>query len=180
MTIRIVAVSDAVYANETQSAIDCVLDTMEMDTIPYTVTDNDPTPWGQELWIELLGGTHGAIAPYDAPVLLPAQQAAVAMAAGIILTSTGTPALDGQYSLSATAQSNVNATVTYILLNGTFPGGGDTMPWVDQTGSAHLWPSVDVFKLFATVFADYVAAVSLYALSNGQDGSLPSNAITIS
>lgn len=113
------------------------------------------------------------------PTPTAASQAAAALAAGIVLTSTGTPSLNGTYALDQAAQNNVNGTVSYIMLNGTFPGGGTTMTWIDQDGDAHVWPSVTVFKAFATAFADYVAAVALYAASNGDHGSLPLNAITI-
>lgn len=113
------------------------------------------------------------------PTLTAAQEAAAALADGIVITSIGTPVLDGTYAVDQTAQNNVNATVTYILLNGTFPGHGTTMPWIDQNGDAHVWPSVTAFKTFATAFANYVAAVALYAASNGAAGSLPSNEITI-
>lgn len=105
--------------------------------------------------------------------------AASAIAAGIAITSTATPSLNGTYDLDQTSQNQVSATTTYILLNGTFPGGGTTMPWVDQNGSAHVWPNVAEFKAFATVYANYVAAVSLYAASNGASGALPSNSVTI-
>ena len=53
------------------------------------------------------------------------------------------------------------------------------MPWIDQTGTAHVWPNITEFKAFATAYANYVAAVSLYSASNGAAGALPSNAITI-
>lgn len=119
-----------------------------------------------------------AVAPAQ-PAPTATQEAAAALAVGLAVTSTGAPALDGTYSLNQTNQNNVNATVTYILLNGTFPGGGTTMPWIDQNGDAHVFQTIASFKAFATAFANYVAAVALYAASNGTVGSLPSNAVTI-
>lgn len=112
-------------------------------------------------------------------VQTPSQQAFSAMASGLQITSTSTPSLNGVYGLDQTAQNNVNATVTYILLNGTFPGGGSTMAWVDMNNNAHVWPNVATFKAFATAFADYTASVTLYSLSNGAAGALPSNSVTI-
>lgn len=124
----------------------------------------------------LLGGTFTPPAP---PTLTAMQQAATALSSGLSITSTGTPSLNGTYSLDQTNQNNVSATTTYILLNGTFPGGGTTMSWIDQSGVAHTWPNVAEFKAFATVYANFVAAVALYAASNGASGSLPSNQVTI-
>jgi len=107
------------------------------------------------------------------------QQVTSALAAGLSVSSTDYSGLNGTYALDQSSQNQVNAVTTYILLNGTFPGGGSTMPWVDQTGAAHQWPSVTEFKSFATAYANYVAAISLYQLSNGASGSLPSNTVTI-
>ncbi len=122
-----------------------------------------------------------SLAAQTAAATASAFQASIqsALAGGLSVTSTGTSSLTGVYSLSQQSQGQVNAIVTYILLNGTFPGGGATMPWIDQNGVAHVWPSVTSFKAFATVYANYVAAVALYAASNGAAGALPSNQVTI-
>lgn len=97
----------------------------------------------------------------------------------VVLTSTGIPALNGSYAITPTAQDDINAVVTYIMLNGTFPGGGTTLPWIDAVGSAHIFPNVAAFKNFATAIANFVAQFQLYVDSNGSIGSMPSNALTI-
>jgi len=102
-----------------------------------------------------------------------------ALAGGINLTSTGTPALNGNYSVSAQSIANVANVTTYILKNGRFPGGVSQLPWADTAGSMHAFPDVATFENFATAFADFVAAVQIYADSAGTVGSIPSNAITI-
>lgn len=113
------------------------------------------------------------------PTLTPQQQAAVALAGGIHLTSAGTPTLNGTYSTTAASVANVNAVTTYTLINGNFPGAQATMPWYDTSGTAHVFSSVAEFKTFATAFANYVAAVQLFADSNGTVGTLPSNQLTV-
>ena len=113
------------------------------------------------------------------PAPSPAQQAIQALAAGVVLTSTGTPSLNGNYSTSTASIANINAVTTYVLLNNTFPGNVAAMPWYDMSGNAHLFPGVAQFKDFATVVANYVAAVQLYADSNGAIGPLPPNHVTI-
>ena len=117
--------------------------------------------------------------PPAPPSPTAAQQAATLLAAGLAVTSTGTPALSGTFATTANAVANVNAVITYILLNSTFPGGGTTMPWVDHAGSTHIFPSTTAFKAFATAFADFVAQAQLFADSNGAIGALPSNTVTI-
>lgn len=117
--------------------------------------------------------------PYVAPAQTAQQKSASALSAGLNVESSGNDDLNGTYGLDQISQDNVNATVTYILMNGTFPGGGTTMPWVDQSGATHIWPDVAEFKAFATAYANYVADVSLYAASNGASGALPSNSVTI-
>ena len=102
-----------------------------------------------------------------------------ALAAGVPIQSTSTSSLNATYSCDGGSQANINATVTYILLNGTFPGGGSTMPWADVTGAIHVFPNVAVFKGFATATANYVAAAELYADSGGVDGSLLGTPVVI-
>lgn len=148
-------------------------------------TDYTP-PAGDDLVLDTksqvgIGWTYsnGTFSPPVPPAPTAAQQAASALTAGIIVISTGTPSLNGTYGLDQTAQNNVSATTTYILLNGTFPNGNATMPWIDKNGIAHIWPNVAEFKAFATVYANYVAAVALYMASNGAASALPSNTVTI-
>lgn len=103
-----------------------------------------------------------------------------ALQAGIIVISIGTSSLNGTYAADDKARANVGDVSTYILIsNGVFPGGGTTMPWFDIENNPHLFPNIATFKTFATAFANYVAAVSLYIQSAGTVGSLPSNHITI-
>jgi hypothetical protein len=126
------------------------------------------------------GGNPVTVNP-PAPSAAQVAQAAAgaALASGLVVTSTGTSSLNGTYSVNPTSIGNVNAVVTYILLNGTFPKGASTFGWADASGGLHVFPNVTVFKAFATAFADYVSAVSEYADSGGTVGSIPSNAVTI-
>lgn len=131
-----------------------------------------------------IGGTYinnvfSAMPPVLPPAPTPQSQAAAALAAGVALTSTGTPGLNGTYSCTAQSVSNVANVTTYILRNNKFPGGVSQMPWMDVNSVPHVFPDVATFDNFATKFADFVAACQIYSDSNGQIGSIPSNAITI-
>jgi len=181
--MNIVSVASPVYSKVDNSTIDCVV---TFDTVfagsathPYTASAADTTSYGEELWAGLVAGSYGAIGAYVAPTIPPGAAAGNAINAGIILTSTGTPALNGTYAVNQAAQANINAISTYILVNGNFPGGGSTLPWYDTSGVAHTFPSTAAFQDFASAVATFVAAVAIYANSNGESGSLPSNALTI-
>lgn len=120
-----------------------------------------------------------AAAAAQQAALLPQKNASAAISSGIVITSTGTPALNGTYPLDQDTQGQLNGVITFILINGTFPNGISEMPWYDTSGAMHLFPSVAAFKDFATAFANYVATVTIYANSGGTIGSIPSNNITI-
>lgn len=107
------------------------------------------------------------------------QAANAAIAAGLQVQSTSHSNLNATYSIDAPAQANINAVITYILVNGNFPGGGTVMPWSDNGGGIHIFPDVATFKLFATAVANYTSAVLLYGDSGGAVGSLPSQPVVI-
>jgi hypothetical protein len=106
-----------------------------------------------------------------------AEQAVAAIDAGLAVTSTSTPALNGTYGVDPTAQGRIASVSTYILVNGRFPGGVTAYPWLDVTGAAHVFPTTAAFQAFATALADYVAALDMIAATGS--GSLPVAAVTI-
>lgn len=119
------------------------------------------------------------------PALLPAsnapptlaQQALAALAAGVQITSTSTPALDGTYAISSSAQAKIQAVSLFIVVNGKFPGGQSTMAWADAAGAAHTFPNTAAFQAFATAVADYVAALDAVLL--GISLELPAQPLVI-
>jgi hypothetical protein len=102
-----------------------------------------------------------------------------ALGGTVTVSSSGTPAINGNYPVDATTQAKLNAVTTYVMLNGAFPGDSSSMAWLDASGSVHTFPSIAVFKAFATAIADFVAKVSLYRDSGGTVGAIPSTAISI-
>lgn len=107
------------------------------------------------------------------------QKAEVAIAAGVMLSSASVPELDGAYSVDAAAQAQINAVVTYIMVNNSFPAGASSLPWPDAGRTLHFFTSIALFKAFATAVADFVATINIYENSNGMFGSIPSNALSI-
>jgi hypothetical protein len=98
------------------------------------------------------------------------------LAAGLAITSTGTPALDATYPCDPTAQQQINAEITSILLNDTFTDGSTALNWLDATGAAHSF-SIANFKNLATVLAAFVTG-NLKCI-NGQSSTLPATSATI-
>lgn len=108
----------------------------------------------------------------------PAQQAMNAIGAGLTVTSTSTPALNGTYEIDPISQGEISAVINYILVNNDFPGGVGTYPWSDMSGAFHVFPNVAIFKQWATAVANYVAQLKLYA-SGAPGVTLPASSITI-
>jgi len=122
----------------------------------------------------LVAGT----APVIASVLTLAQQATTLINSGIIITSTGTPALNGTYSTNATAQQNVANIASYISINGKFPGiSATTLTYSDISGNPHVFPSTTEFLAFYTAAGDFITDCQTIIMTNA--GTLPSNQATI-
>jgi len=115
--------------------------------------------------------------PGGTPQLSISQQALVALTSGLLITSGGTSALNGTYPVDMMAQLKIIGVVTYITNNNNFPGKTSTFSWPDVSSTFHTFPSVTAFKNFATVVADYVAALDEIIVSGS--GLLPSSSATI-
>lgn len=104
-----------------------------------------------------------------------------AFSAGVVITSTGTPALNGTYACDSDTQRNIVSEQVYISADGTFTNGGSTMAWPDMVGAYHLFPSTTEFTAFAKAVAQYVQALAtaLATVQAGGSWAPPSNALTI-
>lgn len=121
-----------------------------------------------------------AAPPAPSAAQIAANNALALLGTGVAISSTSTPSLNATYGATTASIANIDAVVEYINTNGTFPEGASTMLWEDASGAVHTFPSIVVFKSFATKIADYVTIIEEYANSGGVVGSLPtSNAITI-
>lgn len=113
-----------------------------------------------------------------APVLSPAQKVQALIGAGLTINSTSTPAINGLYAIDKSAQFDIDSVTSYVTVNNAFPGHTPAYPWRDLNGQFHTFPSVALFKLWATAIADYVAQLTLYAA--GSAGvALPAPVVTI-
>ncbi len=110
---------------------------------------------------------------------VPAQLAA-AIAAGITITSTGNPSLNGTYAIDTDARDVISAVEAGIAGGKGLPGGGPTFNHLDMTGTAHAFGAAD-FGNFAAAVRDYYYALLLTAtaLKGGHGGPWPAPQVTI-
>ena len=59
------AVYSPIWANAESTAIRCTVkfDTLP-DVVPFSATNYDPEPYGRQLFVDLVSGVWGSIAPY--------------------------------------------------------------------------------------------------------------------
>lgn len=108
-----------------------------------------------------------------------AAQVSDAFSAGVNITSTSTPAVNGTYAIDSAAQQRINGVETFILKNNAFPGSSGTqLGYPDKTGVMHVFPSLAIWNEFATAVANHVADLDLYA-AGASGATLPSPDVTI-
>lgn len=86
---------------------------------------------------------------------------------GIMVVSTGTPALNGPYAFTEQAKAIVLQISIYALANNKFPAGFAQMPWRDSLGNVHTF-TLAQWKNFVSALIDYEVA-----LRAGQSPTLP-------
>jgi hypothetical protein len=145
-------------------------DLVQLTSAQWTAHFANPNGWAVQ---------GGALVAYTPPVAAPtpAQLANTALGAGLAITSTSTPALNGTYAIDNASQGKIAAISVYILTNAKFPGGVASYPLVDMSGTPHTFPTTASFQAFATAVADYVAALDAIIATNS--GTLPTAAKTI-
>ncbi len=136
--------------------------------------DCSATPGVTQGWL-YGNGTFSAPPAAAAPSL--AAQAAARISAGLQITSTSTPTLNGTYSVDGIAQGRIAAISTYILVNGKFPRSQTSYSWMDLAEQPHVFTQTAQFQAFATAIADYVAALDEIILTNS--GALPATTAPI-
>lgn len=108
------------------------------------------------------------------PELTLGENAFLALNAGLQISFSSAPDLNGTYAIDVTAQAKIAATELYISKRGAFYGGTATYPWIDISGTAHTF-TLAQFDAFSIAVADYVAG--LYAVIDGHATELPANPV---
>jgi hypothetical protein len=70
MQTTLTSVTNPVWANAQQTAIDCLITTSQFgdEVLPFTASPSDVEPLGKEVFDACVNGEAGPIAPYVAPV----------------------------------------------------------------------------------------------------------------
>lgn len=130
------------------------------------------------------GYLNGAVIDYTAapiPLTLE-QQAAVALAAGLTITSAGTPALNGTYAVASGVpfgREDIGTEAQFISTFQEFTNGTQTLEWPLIDGKTFVtFPNTETFMNFAKAAAQYYAAVKGVAALG--TGTLPSATVKIS
>jgi hypothetical protein len=119
-----------------------------------------------------------AIPTPPAPTL--AQQAAALIAAGLTITSTGTPALDGLYTVASGisfGREDIGTEAQFISTFAEFTNGTTTLAWPLKTGVFVTFPSTAAFLNFVKAAGQFYAACQAVIATGA--GTLPSAAVVI-
>lgn len=124
---------------------------------------------------------NGTLVAYTPPVAPPtlAQQAASLIQAGLTITSTSTPALDGVYVISDNVpfgRQDIANEAQFIASFSEFTNGSTTLEWPQANGTMVTFPSTTEFMAFAKVVAQFRVAVQIAVISSG---TLPPASATI-
>lgn len=108
------------------------------------------------------------------------QTYAAALAAGITVTSTSTPALNAVYSINLQAQGNVAAIAASIGAAQGLPDGATTVNWLDSAGGSHAFTAAQ-FLALADAIRNYVynLLITDAALNSGGTATWPTATATI-
>lgn len=129
-------------------------------------------------WTIANGALVAPVPPSAAEVAAQAliQSAQAALAAGLAIVSTGTPALNGTYTVDQLSQSDIIAIETSLNAGKGFPGGATTFNYPDAAGAFHGFSEAN-FTNFAAAVRDYV--YGLKSVIAGASTTLPATSATI-
>ena len=102
------------------------------------------------------------------------------IAAGIVITSTGTPALSGTYALDATTLSQIGPVARDATGGLGLPGGGSTFSYPDASGTPRVLTAETIQGLYKAM-RDCLFALNTTAatLAAGGTASWPAQTATI-
>jgi hypothetical protein len=111
-----------------------------------------------------------------APVLSPARQMMAAMAAGLAITSTGTPAISATYHAAGDRWALMLNQAQYVATFGVFSGGLETLPWQAISGPVEFATTAQ-FLAIARAIGDWQTGWHLFV--DGLREAGPAGSVTI-
>lgn len=145
--------------------------------LPFSWSPDGDLTFGAAMTTDQISAVEAVYTAHNPATVPLVTQAQAALVAGVSVTSTGTPAINGTYDISPASQGRLAAVSTYILVNSKFPGGVTSYGWVDTSGVPHVFPSTALFQAFATAIADRVSVLEQIARLGV--GTIPTAAVGI-
>jgi len=133
----------------------------------------DPTAYPNQAVIDSSDARYQA---FINPMETIAQKVAALLSSGVVITSTGTPALNGTYAADQLSQSDIIAIETSLSAGKGFPGGESTFSYPDLTGAMHTFNEADFTNLAAAV-RDFVYGCR--AVAAGESTAMPTASAVI-
>jgi hypothetical protein len=129
-------------------------------------------------WTVAAGALVAPVAPSAAELASQAliQSAQMALAAGLNVTSTGTPTLNGTFAVDQLSQMDVIAIETSLNAGKGFPGVSSTFSYPDASGAIHTFSEANFTDLAAAI-RDFVYGCR--AVIAGTSTTLPASTVTI-
>jgi hypothetical protein len=147
-----------------------------LTNLPFSYSADGDFTYGPTLTADQIAAIEAVYAAHDPSKIPLSQQALSALAAGITISSTGTPTLDGTYACDQLSQMDIIAVETSISAGKGFPGGATTFNYPDVIGVMHSFTEAN-FTDFAAAVRDYVYA--LKSVIAGASTTLPAASTTI-
>ena len=176
------AVTGPQWADEAHTGILCQVQFKAFDApVPFLAMPDDPHGHGREIHDDCAAGKYGPVGDYAPAPLTPDQQYDAAMASGLTLAGSSTPAVDGTWDVSAAGARAIREEAQFISLYGAFSTGEPALPWPDLHGQLHVFPDTVTFMAFAKTVMQYVSACrqAHAALAAGQQAVFPSSAASL-
>jgi hypothetical protein len=120
--------------------------------------------------------TFSSPGPPVSPTL--AKQAMTALAAGVQIKSTGTPALNGTYACTGALYEDMVQEVAALAAGFGLVGEGETMPWMDQSGVQHTITQAQ-FVAIASAVRNYAATCKQIIAGVSGINALPAQPVII-
>lgn len=145
--------------------------------LTWTPDISSVSPAPQVGWAATLNDGAWAFTAPSAPTA--AQQAQAALGAGIVITSTGTPALNATYPTSGPIWEDLKDEAVFIASFAGFSSGASSMAFLLPSGPTITFTATSQLQAVVKAAAMYISALKAIIVANPGSGSLPAATATI-
>ncbi len=148
--------------------------------LPFSWDAAGDITFGEAMTGAQIAAVDAVYAAHDPAKVLPATTLAQKIAAGLAVTSTGTPAISATYALDQTTLDQIQALAVDCAAGLGFPGGASSFAYPDLPGTPRTLTSANMIALYKAL-RDYTAQLNDTAatLAAGGTATWPSATATI-